>query len=86
MRAVLDANVVAAGVGWQGEGWLCLVKMARRHFSTYATDDIVRETWEMVLRLLRQKQWKDNAPGWLIKYLENVHLPTCKRLVQIRQA
>jgi len=24
MRVVFDANVVVAGVCWQGEGWLCL--------------------------------------------------------------
>ncbi len=31
VRVVLDANVVASGVCWDGEAYLCLVKLARRH-------------------------------------------------------
>ncbi|MBN8249534.1 MAG: hypothetical protein J0L84_19100, partial [Verrucomicrobia bacterium] len=30
VRVVLDANVVVAGACWQGEGFLCLLKLARR--------------------------------------------------------
>ena len=38
MRAVFDANVIAAGVCWDGEAYLCLVKMARRQVFAYGTE------------------------------------------------
>ena len=47
MRVVLDANVVFAGAGWRGEAYLCLVAMARRHVTAFATVFILEE-----LRLL----------------------------------
>ena len=30
MRVVVDANAVASAVCWDGEAFLCLVKLARR--------------------------------------------------------
>ena len=43
MRVVLDANVVFAGVGWRGEAHRCLLAMARRQISVFATQDILEE-------------------------------------------
>lgn len=74
MRIVLEANVVAAGVGWQGEGWLCFVKLARRYVTAYATEYTLNETRETVLRLIRTQQWKHNATARLTWYLERVQL------------
>jgi uncharacterized protein len=74
VRAVLDANVVAAGIGWQGEGWLCLVRMAQRHFTAFATESTLAETRETALRLMREKSWKHNAAGRLAWYIERLHL------------
>ena len=37
MRVVLDANVIASGVCWDGEAYLCLVKLARRHALAFGT-------------------------------------------------
>ena len=48
MRVVLDANVVFAGAGWRGEAHNCLVAMARRRITVYATDEILDEVRELV--------------------------------------
>ncbi len=48
MRVVLDANVVFAGAGWRGEAHNCLVAMARRRITPYATDEILDEVRELV--------------------------------------
>ena len=53
MRVVFDANVVVAGVCWQGEGWLCLVKLARRMAFAYGTPETIEETRETAVRLIR---------------------------------
>ena len=74
MNVVLDANVVVAGVCWQGEGWLCLVNLARRHAFAYGTLATVTETRETALRLIQQKQPTHNAAGRLTWYLEKVRL------------
>ena len=44
MRAVLDANVAVSAVGWDGEAFLCLVKMARRQLFAYGTEQTLDET------------------------------------------
>jgi putative PIN family toxin of toxin-antitoxin system len=69
MRAVFDANVVAAGVCWDGEAYLCLVKMARRQVFAYGTEITLAETRETVTRLIREKKPKHNATGRLTWYL-----------------
>jgi hypothetical protein len=61
VNVVRDANVVAAGVGWQGEGWLCLVKLARRQAIAYGTDITLQETRETSLRIIREKKPKHAA-------------------------
>lgn len=72
MRIVFDANVVVAGVCWQGEGWLCLVKLARRLASAYGTVATLDETRETAIRLIHQRQPSHNAAGRLTWYLDKV--------------
>jgi hypothetical protein len=43
VRVVLDANVVFAGVGWRGEAHNCLLAMARRRITVFATLEILEE-------------------------------------------
>ena len=72
MRVVFDANVVVAGVCWQGEGWLCLVTLARRRAFAYGTEATLAETRETALRVIQQQQPKHDAVGRLTWYLEKV--------------
>ena len=72
MRAVFDANVVVAGVCWQGEGWLCLVKLARRQAFAYGTEATLDETRETALRVIQQQQPKHSAAARLSWYLDKV--------------
>src|SRR5438105_3804038 len=72
MRVVFDANVVVAGVCWQGEGWLCLVKLARRMAFAYGTPETIEETRETAVRLIRQQQPRHNAAARLTWYLDRV--------------
>lgn len=74
MRVVLDANVVASGVCWDGEAYLCLVKLARRQAFAYATPDTLEETKEVAVRLIRQKRPKHPAAARLTWYLSCVRL------------
>lgn len=72
MRVVFDANVVVAGVCWQGEGWLCLVKLARRLAFAYGTVATLDETRETAVRLIHQQRPRHNAAGRLTWYLDKV--------------
>ena len=72
MRVVFDANVVVAGVCWQGEGWLCLVTQARRRAFAYGTTETLEESRETALRLIGQQQPRHNAAGRLTWYLDRV--------------
>jgi predicted nucleic acid-binding protein len=54
MRVVFDANVVAAGVCWHGEGRLCLVRMARHEAIAYVTETTLAETRETAARLIQK--------------------------------
>jgi len=74
MRVVLDANVVVAGVCWQGEGWLCFIRMARRHVFAYGTTVTLEETRETALRLIRERRPTHNAAARLSWYAERVRL------------
>jgi uncharacterized protein len=74
MRVVFDANVVVAGVCWQGEGWLCLIRMARRHAFAYATAATLEETRETALRIIHQQQPRHNAATRLSWYMDRVRL------------
>ena len=72
MRVVFDANVVVAGVCWQGEGWLCLVKLARRLAFAYGTTETLEETRETVLRVIHQQEPRHDAAARLTWYLDRV--------------
>lgn len=74
MRAVLDANAVAAGVCWNGEGYLLLVKLARRRFTACATEDTLEETRETCERLIREREPRHNALARLNWYASCVRL------------
>jgi putative PIN family toxin of toxin-antitoxin system len=74
VKVVFDANVVGAGVCWQGEGWLCFVKLARRLAFPYGSVATLTETRETVLRLMRHFQPKHNATGRLAWYLDHLRL------------
>ncbi|MBI4661905.1 MAG: putative toxin-antitoxin system toxin component, PIN family [Verrucomicrobia bacterium] len=74
MKVVFDANVIVAGVCWQGEGWLCLIKLARRRAFAYGTLATVEETRETALRVIRQQQAKHNAAARLTWYFEKVRV------------
>jgi len=72
VRAVYDANVVVAGVCWQGEGWLCLVKLAQRRVFAFGTVATLAETRETAIRVIREQAPRHNAAGRLTWYLEKV--------------
>jgi putative PIN family toxin of toxin-antitoxin system len=48
VRVVLDANVVYASAGWRGEAYACLVALARRRLTAFATDAILEELRALV--------------------------------------
>lgn len=74
MRVVFDANVVVAGVCWQGEAWLCLIRMARRHAFAYGTAATLEETRETALRIIQERQPRHNAAVRLSWYMDKVRL------------
>jgi len=74
VRVVFDANVIAAGTCWDGEPYLCFVKMARRQVLAFGSAETVEETREVCTHLSRRKTPKHNAAGRLLWYLERVHL------------
>ncbi len=72
MRVVFDANVITAGVGWHGEGWLCLVKLARRQVVAFGTEQTLAETRETTIRIINELRPAHNAAGRLTWYLDRV--------------
>jgi predicted nucleic acid-binding protein len=74
VKAVFDASVIAAAVGWQGEGWLCLVQIARRRAFPFGTSATARETEQTCLRLIRERSFRQNAAGRLTWYLDKLRL------------
>jgi putative PIN family toxin of toxin-antitoxin system len=72
MRVIFDANVITAGVGWHGEGWLCLVKLARRQVVAFGTEQTLSETRETAFRILNELRPAHNAAGRLTWYLDRV--------------
>jgi putative PIN family toxin of toxin-antitoxin system len=74
VRAVFDANVVAAAVCWDGEAFLCLVKMARRQVWTFGTQETLGETREICTQLIRRQAPRHNATARLTWYLDKVRL------------
>jgi uncharacterized protein len=51
VRVVLDANVVFSGAGWRGEAHSCLVALARRRITAYATQQILDELRQLVAEI-----------------------------------
>lgn len=74
MRVVFDANVVVAGVCWQGEGWRCLIRMARRHVFAYGSVATMEETRETAVRVIQERQPAHQAAARLDWYLDRVRL------------
>ena len=72
MRVVFDAHVVVAGVCWQGEGWLCLIRMARRQAFAYGTVATLDETRATTVRVIRERQPPHKAVARLDWYLDQV--------------
>jgi putative PIN family toxin of toxin-antitoxin system len=74
MRAVFDANVVASAVCWNGEPYLCLVKMARRQVFAYGTSETLEETRAVATDAVRERRPKHNSAARLAWYLERLKL------------
>ncbi len=74
MRVVIDANVVAAAVCFQGEAALVFLRLARRAAFAYASEETLAETREVTQRLIRRLRPRHNAGGRLAWYLDQVRL------------
>jgi putative PIN family toxin of toxin-antitoxin system len=74
VKVVFDANVVVGGVCWQGEGWLCLTKLAQRRAFAYGTIVTIEETRETALRIIREQAPPHNAAARLAWYLEKIRI------------
>jgi uncharacterized protein len=74
MRAVFDANVVASGICWNGEPYLCLIKIARRQVFAFGTTETLEETREVTAELISRRKPKHNATARLTWYLEHLNL------------
>ena len=65
MRVVLDANVIFSGAGWSGEAHSCLIAMARRRITAFATEEILSELRELVAEIaFKTKFPPDNLIHW----------------------
>ncbi len=72
MRVVLDANVVFAGVGWRGEAHNCLLAMARRRITVFASLEILEEV--RTLASERGNKFKHSPHTLLTWYYDKVKL------------
>jgi len=72
VRVVLDANVVFAGVGWRGEAHNCLLVMAKRRITVFATQDILEEV--RALTVERGSKFKHSPYNLLTWYYDRVKL------------
>ena len=70
MRVVLDANVVFAGVGWRGEAHHCLLAMAKRRITVFATAEILEEI--RALTVARGGKFKHPTNTLLAWYYDRV--------------
>jgi putative PIN family toxin of toxin-antitoxin system len=74
VRVVLDANVVFAGAGWRGEAHSCLLLMARRRITAFATEPTLEELRALVAeRGSRFKHSAHNLFSWyysVVKMIE----------------
>jgi putative PIN family toxin of toxin-antitoxin system len=74
MRVVFDANVIAAAVCWNGESYLCLVKVARRQAFAFGTTETTTEANAVSTELLRARRPTHGALQRLNWYLEKVKI------------
>jgi putative PIN family toxin of toxin-antitoxin system len=72
VRVVLDANVVFAGVGWRGEAHNCLLAMAKRRITVFATLEILEEVRALVAE--RGSKFKYAPHNLLTWYYDRVKL------------
>jgi putative PIN family toxin of toxin-antitoxin system len=72
VRVVLDANVVFAGVGWRGEAHNCLLAMAKRRITVFATLEILAEVRALVVE--RGSKFKCAPHNLLTWYYDRVKL------------
>ena len=72
MRVVFDNNVVAGGVGWDGEAYLCLVQLAHRRAVAFGSDATIKEAAETCARLIQELGFSHNAATRLNWYLSVV--------------
>jgi putative PIN family toxin of toxin-antitoxin system len=72
VRVVLDANVVFAGVGWRGEAHNCLLAMAKRRITVFATQEIIEEV--RALAAERGGKFKHAPHDLLTWYFDRVKL------------
>ena len=72
MRVVLDANVVFAGVGWRGEAHHCLVALAKRRITVFATLEILEEVRSLTAE--RGGKFKHDPQTLLTWYYDRVRL------------
>jgi putative PIN family toxin of toxin-antitoxin system len=73
MRVVLDANVVFSGAGWRGEAHGCLVAMARRQITVYATEEILDELRELIDEIRFKTRFPpDNLIHWYCERVKRV--------------
>jgi putative PIN family toxin of toxin-antitoxin system len=72
VRVVLDANVIFAGVGWRGEAHNCLLAMAKRRITVFATLEILDEVRALVAE--RGSKFKYASHNLLTWYYDRVKL------------
>ena len=72
MRVVFDTNVVAAAVCWDGEAYLCFVKLARRQVFAFGTEETLQESRDIASQLILRHHPPHNATARLNWYLDKV--------------
>ena len=76
-KAVIDTNVVVAGIFWQGSARACLVRFARREFQMFVTEPVLKEYAETAWELKIEENLVANPQPWLnwINNRATIHAP-----------
>jgi putative PIN family toxin of toxin-antitoxin system len=74
MRVILDANVVASAVCWNGEAYRCFLKLARRQIFVFGTPETAQESSDVAAHLIREIHPAHNATARLNWYIEKVKI------------
>lgn len=70
MKLVFDAGVVFSGAGWRGEAHRCLLAMAQRRVTAFATEETIHELTELVAE---RGERGSHSPATIVTwYLERV--------------